>query len=52
MDKELEKLFDTLKKEKKKEQPKKKKILLVEPEEPKEEIKTETNFPKHHASHI
>ena len=39
---ELEKLFDTLKKEKKKEQPKKKKILLVEPEKPKEEIKTET----------
>ena len=39
---ELEKLFYTLKKEKKKEQPKKKKILLVEPEEPKEEIKTET----------
>ena len=39
---ELEKLFDTLKKEKKKEQPKKKKILLVEPEKPKEEIKVET----------
>ena len=39
---ELEKLFDTLKKEKKKEQPKKKKILLVEPEKPKEEIKIET----------
>ena len=39
---ELEKLFDSLKKEKKKEKPKKKKILLVEPEEPKEEIKTET----------
>ena len=39
---ELEKLFDSLKKEKKKVIPKKKKILLVEPEEPKEEIKTET----------
>ena len=39
---ELEKLFNSLKKEKKKVAPKKKKILLVEPEEPKEEIKTET----------